>query len=132
MRGFLLMASYPVRRAGETPTLLSLSLSVFADQFRFDRHMNMGMRVGIILLRIDHSDGCHIDDHFDRRGTLQHVDRAAHAHKNRADEFAAADLRYQLSRNIGRSQIGENEYVGATLQGAEGILLFDDQENDTY
>src|SRR5450631_3692904 len=86
----------------------------------------MGMGVGVVFLGIDYRDGRHVYDDFDRRGTLQDVYGAAHAHQDRANEFAAANLCHQFRGNVGRSEIGENEYVGAALQGAEGILLFDD------
>ncbi len=86
----------------------------------------MGMRVGIVFLRIDHGDGRYVDDLFDRRGTLQHVNRTAHPHEHGADHFAASDLGQQLGGNVGRSQVGEDEYVGAPFQRAEGILLLND------
>ena len=87
--------------------------------------MPLRMRVGIALLRIDDRDRRYVYDHFDRGGTLQHVDRTTHSHENRADEFAATDLRHQFSCNVGRSKVRGNEYVSAALQGAKGILLFD-------
>jgi hypothetical protein len=75
-------------------------------------------RVGI--LRVHDRDGGDIHDIVDLRAALQHMHGARQAHQDGADGLGPGDPDEQLVGDVAGFQVGEDQDVGAALQGAEG------------
>src|SRR4029077_19518203 len=67
------------------------------------------------FLRVYHGNGRHIHDIVHFSAILQHVDRLAHAHKDWAEGFGAADARQQFVGHVARFQVRKNQNVGPAL-----------------
>src|SRR5215469_4342059 len=98
----------------------ALKLSTKQTLARLGHHVRwFHSRRSAAFLRIDHGDGCDVDDILDLRASLHKMNRLCHAGKDRSYSFTRTKLRQNACCDVARLQIGEDQHVGSALQPRE-------------